>query len=181
LLIKFILYLTNHIISHIPFYSIRHAWYRLVLGIEIGRNASIFMGGYCYFYRPFHKSREKFIIGENSIINRDCSLDARGGISIGKNVSISTEVMLITSEHLKDDPNFGIRDKPIVIEDYAWVGTRATILPGVTVGKGARVAAGAVVSRDVPPYIIVGGIPAKPIGERGKDLRYQTSFRPWFE
>ena len=89
--------------------------------------------------------------------------------------------MLITSNHLKDDPYFGVEDKPITIEDYAWVGSRATVLPGVTIGRGAVVAAGAVVTKDVPAYAVVGGVPAKVIGERAKDLRYNLSFQPWFE
>jgi maltose O-acetyltransferase len=178
---KLIAYLTNHIIAHIPFFVIRHFWYQRVVGIEMARNSSIFMGAYCYFYRPFYRSHEKMRIGDKSIINRDCTLDGRGGVTIGSNVSISPEVMLITSEHLKDDPDFGIRDRPIVIEDYAWIGSRATILPGVTVGRGAVVAAGAVVTRDIQPFAVVGGIPARPIGKRNQDLRYQLGFRPWFE
>lgn len=178
---KLIAYMTNHVIAHIPFYAMRHLWYRWVVGMEIGHNASILMGCFCYFYRPFYKSREKLRIGDNSIINRDCTLDARGGIIIGSNVSISPEVMLITSEHLKNDPDFGIRDQPIVIEDYVWIGSRATVLPGVTIGKGAIVAAGAMVIRDAPPFSVVGGVPARPIGKRSHDLRYQLGFRPLFE
>jgi len=69
----------------------------------------------------------------------------------------------------------------VVVGDYVWIGARATILPGVTIGRGAVVAAGALVSRDVPPYAVVGGVPAKVIGERARDLRYTLNFRPWFE
>lgn len=181
MLTKFIAYITNHVMTHIPFFKVRHFWYKRILGMEIGHNTSLFMGIYCYFYRPFYRTREKLRIGDNSIINRDCTLDTRGGIEIGCNVSISPEVMLITSEHLKDDPDFGIRDRPIIIEDYSWIGSRATILPGVTVGRGAVVAAGAVVTRDVPPFIVVGGIPARPISKRNRELNYQLNFRPWFE
>jgi maltose O-acetyltransferase len=76
-------------------------------------------------------------------------------------------------------PDFAGRTAPVVIEDFAWLGSRAMVLPGVTVGKGAVVAAGAVVTRDVPPYAIVGGVPARVIGERERGLDYAFDyFRP---
>jgi len=178
---KLMAYVTNHIVAHIPFFALRHFWYRRVVGIRIGRGAAIFMGVYCYFYRPFYRSMEKVSIGENTVVSRRCLLDGRGGLDIGANVSISPEVSLITSEHLVNDPDFGVRDRSIVIGDRAWVGTRATILPGVTLGEGAVVAAGAVVNRDVPAYTVVGGVPAKPISARTRDLDYTLVFRPWFE
>ena len=178
---KLLAYWTNHIISHIPFFALRHAWYRRVVGVHLGRDSAVLMGCFWYFYRPFGRGSQPMIVGDHTIINRRCTLDGRGGLRLGNYVSISPEVMLITSNHLKDDPNFGVEDKPIVIEDYAWVGSRATVLPGVTIGKGAVVAAGAVVTKDVPAYAVVGGVPAKVIGERTKDLRYNLSFQPWFE
>ena len=178
---KLLAYLTNHIISHIPFFAFRMLWYRHIVGVRIGHESTIFMGCYWYFYRPLGRNPQPMILGDNTIINRRCTLDGRGGLKLGNNVSISPEVMFITSQHLKDDPDFGVEDKPIVIEDYAWVGSRATILPGVTIGKGAVVAAGAMVAKDVAPYMVVGGIPAKVIGERDRGLKYHLKFRPWFE
>lgn len=178
---KLLAYVTNHWVAHVPFFTLRHAWYRHVLGVEMGTDCSIFMGCFLYFYRPFSRAENKLVMGPNCIVNRRCTLDGRGGIRLGKNVSVSPEVMLITSQHRVNDPDFGIEDKPVVLEDYAWIGSRATILPGVTVGEGAVVAAGAVVAKDVAPYAIVGGVPARPIGERAHDLRYQMRFRPWFE
>jgi maltose O-acetyltransferase len=178
---KLLAYLTNHWISHVPFFALRHAWYRRIVGIRIGRGSSVCMGCYWYFYRPLGRNPQPMEIGEHTVINRRCTLDGRGGLRIGSNVSLSPEVMLITSHHIKDDPDFGVEDKPIVMEDHAWIGSRATILPGVTIGRGAVVAAGAVVTKDVPPFSVVGGVPAKAIGERARDLRYQLSFRPWFE
>ena len=178
---KLLAYLTNYVICHIPFFAIRHLWYRYVVGVRIGRDCSVLMGCFWYFYRPLGRNPNPMIVGDHTIINRRCTLDGRGGLRLGNNVSLSPEVMLITSNHLKDDPDFGIEDKPIVIEDYAWVGSRAIILPGVTIGKGAVVAAGAVVTKDVPAYAVVGGVPAKIIGERSKELRYNLMFQPWFE
>lgn len=177
---KLLAYITNHIVGHVPVFVLRHAWYRFVVGVRIGRNASVFMGCYWYFYRPFGRNPQ-MILGDNSIVNRRCTLDGRGGLRIGNNVSISPEVSLITSTHRANDPLFGVEDRPIMIEDYAWIGSRATILPGVTVGRGAVVAAGAVVTRDVSAYAIVGGVPARMIGTRARDLRYTLHFRPWFE
>jgi acetyltransferase-like isoleucine patch superfamily enzyme len=178
---KLLAYVTNHVISHVPFFALRLGWYRRVVGARIGRHAAVFMGCYWYFYRPFGRNPGRIAIGDHTIINRRCTLDGRGGLNIGNNVSVSPEVMLITSNHLKDDPDFGVEDRAITIEDYAWIGSRATILPGVTIGSGAVVAAGAVVTKDVPPYTVVGGVPAKAIGERARNLRYQLEFRPWFE
>jgi len=178
---KLLAWCTNHVVAHVPLFALRHLWYRRVLGVELGRDASIFMGMYCYFYRPFFRSREKLRIGDHSIINRRCTLDARGGITIGRNVSVSPEVMILTSEHRKDDPDFGVEDRPVVLEDNAWIGSRATLRPGVTVGRGAVVAAGAVVRRDVPAFTVVGGVPARVIGNRATDVRYRLRFRPWFE
>ena len=178
---KLIAYITNHVVGHVPFFALRHAWYRCAVGIRLGAHTSVFMGCYWYFYRPFGHNPQPMEIGAHTVINRRCTLDGRGGLRIGSNVSVSPEVMLITSHHLKDDPTFAVEDKGIVIEDYVWVGCRATILPGVTIGRGAVVAAGAVVTKDVAPYAIVGGVPAKVIGERAQELRYSLQFRPWFE
>ena len=178
---KLLAYLTNHFISHVPFFSVRNWWYRHIVGVGIGRDTSVFMGCYWYFYRPFGRNPQPIVIGSHTIINRRCTLDCRGGLAVGDNVSISPEVMLITSSHRMDDPEFGVEDRPIVIEDYAWIGSRATVLPGVTIGRGAVVAAGAVVAKDVPPYAVAGGVPARVIGERAGDLRYNLKFRPWFE
>ena len=70
---------------------------------------------------------------------------------------------------------------PVKIEDYAWLGTRATVLAGVTIGRGAVVATGAVVTRDVEAYTVVAGIPARKIGERPRDLAYSCRWMPWFD
>jgi len=88
-------------------------------------------------------------------------------LSIGNDVSISPDVTILTAQHRTDDPLFGLVSAPVVIDDYVWIGTRAMILPGVHIGKGAVVAAGAVVTKDVAPMEIVGGVPARPIGQRG--------------
>jgi maltose O-acetyltransferase len=121
------------------------------------------------------------VIGENTTIGNDAFFDAREGISIGASVNIAAEVRIYTREHDIDDPYFAEKGAPVVIEDYAYIGTRVTILPGVTIGRGAVVASGAVVSRNVTQYMLVGGVPAKPIRERSRDLRYKLGYAKRFQ
>ena len=99
-------------------------------------------------------------------------LDGRAGLTIGNSVNLSTGAWIWTMQHDVNDPQFAATKGAVVIEDYAWISSRTTILPGVTIGKGAVVAAGAVVTKSVAPYEIVGGIPAKKIGERDRNLTY---------
>ncbi len=162
-------YLTNHVVAHVPSFALRHFWYRRVLGIELGQDAGVHMGAYVWFYGPREIRRIGVRIGRNSRINRDCTLDARSPLTIGENVSLSPEVMILAGTHDVNDPAFPpspVGPYAVAIEDHVWVGTRAMILPGVTVGRGAVVAAGAVVTKDVAPLTIVAGVPAKPIGMR---------------
>jgi len=172
-LVRALNYVTNHVISHIPSFHLRHAWYRRVLGISLGQGAVVHLGCYVWFYGPGQLRREGLVIGAHTRINRDCCLDARGSLRIGENVSISPEVTILTAFHPIDDPEFRVATRPIEIEDYAFVGTRATILAGVRIGRGAVVGAGAVVTRHVPPLAVVAGVPARQVGTRPEEaLRY---------
>jgi maltose O-acetyltransferase len=125
---------------------------------------------------------DRIEIGAGSVIGFWATLDGRRGITIGRNVNLSSEVALWTLQHDPNDPHFGVRGGPIVVEDDAWISFRATVLPGVRIGRGAVVAAGAVVTEDVEPHTIVGGVPARPIGERRRDLDYWMGGGggPWF-
>ncbi len=181
LLTATIKYLTNHVISHIPSYTIRHGWYRKVLGWYIGLGASILLGQHVQM-AGVRTSGRKVAIGSGTVINYGCLLYTTGGIVIGDQVSISAGVWLVTGTHDINHPQFIDSYKPIVIGNYAWIGMRATILGGVTIGEGAVVMAGAMVTRDVPPYAVVGGIPAKVVGNRELcDPSYSLDFRPLFE
>ena len=120
-------------------------------------------------------------IGNNTTINPKCRLDNRGTITIGNNVSISQEVTILTADHDLDSPDFAGRNNPVVIEDYAWIGTRATILPGCVIGKGAVIAAGALVTKSVEPFAVMAGVPAKMIKTRNPDINYNFSYKRLFQ
>jgi putative colanic acid biosynthesis acetyltransferase WcaF len=123
----------------------------------------------------------KLSIGDNCILGNNGFYDAREGIIIGRNVNIAAEVRIYTREHDIDCPDFSETGGPVVIEDYVYIGTRVTLLPGVTIGEGAVVATGAVVTKDVAPYTLVGGVPAKFIRERSRDLRYTLQYAKKFQ
>ena len=119
------------------------------------------------------RSPYRISIGGNSNINKHCLLDGRGGLTIGNCVDIAQDVYIWTEQHDYNSPDYKAVCSPVVIDDYVWIASRATILPGVTIGRGAVVACGAVVTKDVPPLTVVGGIPAKIIGERDDMMSYK--------
>ena len=166
-----------HIIGFIPSHHLRRLFYRLG-GISIGWGSTIHMNA--RFYNPWNIK-----IGKDSIIGEGAVLDGRDKLLIGNHVDIATEVMIYNSEHNINSENFAkveeVIKAPVVIEDYVFIGPRAIILPGITIKKGAIVGAGAVVTKDVEEYQIVGGVPAKIIGERKlKDLNYKLGRAAWF-
>ena len=122
----------------------------------------------------------KVHLGDRNVINFGCLLDGRRyAIRTGADISIGPEAAILTLGHDPQSPDFADKGGEVVIGDRAWICYRSIILPGVTVGEGAIVAAGAVVSRDVDPFTIVAGTPARVVGRRTKDLRYRCDFRPW--
>ncbi len=136
-------------------------------GIKIGKDSRIHMGA--RFFYPAN-----ITIGEGTIIGSDIFLDGRDRLKIGSHVDIASEVMIYNSEHDVNSEDFGAVSAPVEIEDFCFIGPRAIILPGVKIGKGAVVAAGAVVTKDIADFAIVGGVPAEVIGERQvKDLHYR--------
>lgn len=162
-----------HLVGCVPCHCFRRFFYRIA-GIKIGKGSTIHTKA--RFYDPRNIS-----VGEDSIIGEGAVLDGRDRLSIGSHVDIATEVMIYNSEHNVNDENFAAGNGKVIIEDYVFIGPRAIILAGVTIGKGAIVGAGAVVTKDVPPYAIVGGVPAKIIGERrNKDLHYRLGRARWF-
>ncbi len=120
-------------------------------------------------------------VGHHTNINKDCVLDGRGGITIGSNVDIAQQVNIWTEQHDYNDPTFRAICSPVIIDDYVWIASRVTVLPGVHIGKGAVVASGAVVTKDVLPFTVVGGVPAKVIGTRRTNaIGYTLHCRAWF-
>jgi len=167
------LYFCNHFVMKVPVYSFRHWYLKRVCGIKIGHDSSIHMN--CFI------TGAKIRIGDNTVINRQCYLDGRVSLTIGNNVNVSHQVLIQTLTHDPQSQDFSCIEGPVKIEDHVWIGTRAIILPGVTIGEGAVVGAGGVVTRDVPPYSIVAGFPARVIKERTRQLCYKTRYFPFFD
>ncbi len=166
-------YIANHWITDIPSFHVRHWYLRRVLGFFIGNRSSIHMGVFV--------TGRNIKLGNCVVINRGVYLDGRIGVEIHNNVSISPEVYIMSMEHDPNSPVFATRGGVVIIEDYVWIGARAIILPGVHIGEGAVVGAGAVVTRDVLPYRVVAGMPARVIGERNRQIDYQCVYFPWFD
>ena len=174
-------YVTNEVIANIPLALVRHRWYRHVMGVGLGEGSTVLMHVSVSIAGRPKVGRPGISIGRHTVINRHCWLDGRGGLRIGDNVSISPGVWLLTGEHDVNDPDFGPVYGLVEIGDRVWIGSRAMVLPGVSIGEGAVVAAGAVVTADVEPFTIVGGVPARPIGTRTRDLRYELAYSPALE
>lgn len=126
-----------------------------IIGMQLDETTTIFA--------PFYTNFGQFIrLGKHVFINHACSFVDMGGITLEDHVLIGPKVNLITENHPADPASRrSLITKPILIKRNAWIGAAATILPGVTVGENAIVAAGAVVSKDVPANTVVGGVPAK--------------------
>lgn len=162
-----------HLIGMIPSHLIRLFFYRLA-GMRIGNGSRIHMGARFY-------NLSKITIGRDTIIGEGVVLDGRERLSIGNHVAFASDVMVYNAKHSIHDEDFHAVTEPVIIEDYVFVGPRAIILPGITVKKGAVIAAGAVVTNDVPERAIVGGVPAIIIGERKvSEFHYRLGRAAWF-
>ncbi|MCL4389946.1 MAG: acyltransferase [Patescibacteria group bacterium] len=157
-------------IGEVPSHNFRRFFYTSA-GMRIGRGSVIHT--YARFYQP-----KGISVGEDTIIGDHVFLDGRSPLKIGSHVDIASSVMIYNSEHNSEAVDFSdpenVVEEPVSIGDYVFIGPRAIILPGVKIGRGAIVAAGAVVTKDVPDFAIVGGVPANVIGQRKvKDLHYR--------
>lgn len=161
-------------VGMIPSHSIRNFIYRYILLVNLADYAIIYYG--LEIRAPYNLK-----IGKGSIIGDKSILDARNGIEIGENVNFSSNVHIWTEQHDHRDPYFECNSDhsfKVTIGNRAWIGPNVTILPKVTIGEGAVVAAGSVVTKNVEPFTIVAGLPAKKIGERNRDLRYIFNGKP---
>lgn len=147
--------------------------YLYIFGIRIGKKSSIHRN--CKF---FHIG--KFQIGNNSVINFGCYLDNRRGISIGNNVGIAHNTKIYTLGHNIDSPQFETKGGSVTIEDNVFIFSNSLIMPNITIHEGAIVLSGSVVTKDVPPYTVVGGNPAKIIRKRPKEIDYTQNYNYWF-
>lgn len=168
-----VMQLFTNIIMAIPFHLFRNVYLKVVLK-SLGNHSEICR---CIDIR----SPRRIVIGSYSSINKHVVLDGRGGLlSIGNCVDIAQDSRIWTLQHDYNSPDYKAKGGDVLIEDYVWIASGVTVLPGVRIGKGAVVATGAIVTKDVPEYNIVAGIPAKKIGERNKDLKYRLGKRRWF-
>jgi len=165
-------YVFNHVVNRMPLVGPRLRAYAM-LGVDFDdrATANIALGVRVWSGRGLS-------IGRRSTVDQRCYLDARGGLRIEHDVSISREVTVLTATHDPDDPAYATRFGAVHVGSHAWIGARALILPGVRIGEGAVVAAGAIVTRDVDAYMIVAGNPAKPLRERPRPMSYELDWRP---
>lgn len=166
-----LVFISLKMLAQFPSQGVRKFVLRHLFGADIA-SSTVLYGGFEI------RSPRKLKIGANSCIGHRATLDARGGLTIGNHVNLSSEVMIWTAQHDYRDPQFAAVFRPVVIGDYAWLGPRCIILPGVIVGEGAVVAAGAVVTKNVPPYTVAGGVPAQKIADRPKGLNYNPAADP---
>jgi len=165
-------YVYNDILARVPMRRLRQLYLRRYLG-QLGAGTSVQMG--CRFLNG-----RKIHLGFNNVINFGCLFDGRKfEVRTGSNVSIGPEAAILTLGHDPYSSDFSDRGGAVVIGDHAWIGFRALILPGITIGEGAVVGAGSVVSRDVEPYSIVAGVPARKVGERPRTLDYALKYNPF--
>ncbi|MCL1825582.1 MAG: acyltransferase [Betaproteobacteria bacterium] len=158
----------------ISFHFIRNFIYKYVFRMKMMKGAIIYGG--VEIRRP-----DKLTVGKGSVVGHDCILDARNMIEIGENVNIGNGVWLWSTQHnhrsQKFDNKFS-KVMKIVVHDRVWLGPRVTVLPGCIIGEGAVIGAGSVVTKDIEPFTINAGIPAKKVGERSRDIDYVLNGRP---
>ena len=156
-------------IGTIPSNSLRNLIYRMLCG-RIESNVTIHFGTEI-------RCPRKLRIGKGTIIGDNAILDARCGLTMGENVNLSNNVSIYTLQHDHRDPYFRCNETQkkmsVEIDDRVWLGSNVIVLPGVHIGEGAVCCAGCVVTKDVLPYTVVAGIPAKKVGERPRVLKYE--------
>lgn len=164
--------LYNIFINKIPSHTIRVNWLRLG-GAKIGKGSSVWRNTEVI-------GVESLTIGDDTCIGWHCQIDARSGLTIGDHVTIASHVLIVAGGHDLDAPEFWSVSAPVRIDDWAWVTSRAIVLPGSHIGEGAVISANTTVSKKVEPYTIVAGFSAKPVGQRARNLNYKVGGRSLF-
>ncbi len=156
----------NIAINKVPFHWVRLTWLRIG-GAKIGEGSTIWRNTEVL-------GVNNLVIGKDSVIAWHCQIDARAGLRIGDHVAVASHVLIIAGSHDLTAPEFWSVSAPIVIEDYVWIASRALVAHGAHLGRGCVITANTVVAKEVPPYKIIGGTGAKPMGERPHDLNYRV-------
>jgi acetyltransferase-like isoleucine patch superfamily enzyme len=167
-------YATNHVVAHMPIPALRHAWYRRVLGWQIQPGATIALG-MRLIPAGLRAGRGMVSLGAGAVIEEGCVMQSLDAIHIGARARIGPGALLLTGGHDIEHPEFVLVTAPIVIEQDAYIGPKAIVLGGVTVGHAAVVAPQAVVTKTVPPFAIVAGAPARVVGTHTPGIAQQTS------
>lgn len=162
----------NILINKIPSHTLRVNWLRLG-GARIGKGSSIWRNTEVI-------GVESLTIGDDTCIGWHCQIDARSGLTIGNHVTIASHVLIVAGGHDLEAPEFWSVSAPVRIDDWAWVTSRAIVLPGSHIGEGAVISANTTVSKKVEPYTIVAGFSAKPVGQRVRNLNYKVGGRSLF-
>ena len=164
-------YIYGNFVGNIPTTFLRMSYLKAYLN-AVGEGTSVQMG--CRFLNG-----RKVFLGDRNVINFGCLFDGRHHtIKTGNDVSIGPEATILNLGHDPQCPNFGDKGGDVVIGDRVWIAYRAIILPGVAIGEGAVVGAGSVVTKDVEPYTIVAGNPARFIKKRSANLLYRLEYQP---
>lgn len=159
--------LTNRVVSWIPSQHLKFFFLKM-LGVKLTKNVKLYHG--------FQVRNPKGLIIEDGVsIGPKVLLDARSGLTIKRSAIIAYGAIIWTMNHDYNDVNFCGKGGPVEICEYAWVCSRSIILPGIKIGKGAVVASGAIVTKDVPDFAVVAGVPAKIVGTR-KDQEYKYGY-----
>ena len=165
-------FLYSSFVGKTPSRAIRNGYLKLYL---TGFGAGTSVQANCRFLNG-----RKVHLGKRNVINFGCLFDGRKFyIKTGDDVSIGPEAAILTLGHDPQSPAFADKGGDVIIGNRVWIAYRAIVLPGIIIGDGAVIGAGAVVTKNVEPYAIVAGNPARKIGERNQDLSYQLSFAPW--
>lgn len=154
-------------VSTIPSCHLRK-WIYKAFGANIGSKV-------VFHFKTEIRAPHLLTVGKGCIIGDNAILDARRGLTLGDNVNLSSNVSIYTLQHDHRDPHFRCAEEggEVKIDDRVWIGSNVIVLPGVHIGEGAVCCAGCVVTKDVEPYAVVAGIPARKVNERPMKLKYE--------
>lgn len=170
---QFPVWIYNNFLGRIPTPALRTFFANRLLNVNFSKDSAVLQN--VRFAR-----RKNFSIGSGSVLNNDCLIDNRFPVTVGKNCSISYGTKILTKGHDINSTDFKTKGGPVVIEDYVWVCAFSIICPNVRLGEGSVVLPGSVVVKDVDPYMVVGGNPAKYVRMRNNNLNYMPRWNPCF-